>query len=116
MSTENVSSNTSLKPDRLRSAREKLGLTQHQLARICGFGVNQVSRYELGLSDPSGMAFRKMADALEVSVDYLMGLSDEPHGQVTVSDIGYQEREIIETFRREGWRGVGHLSLERLGK
>jgi|SRR5579859_242489 len=116
MPTERVNPNISLKPEHLRAAREKLGLTQHQLAHICGFGANQISRYEIGMSDPSGMALRKMAGALQVSVDYLMGLSDEPSGKVTVTDLTYPEQEILERFRQESWPGLTRLILEHVAK
>ena len=114
MFAEEVNNKTSLQPERLRAAREKLGLSQHELARICGFGVNQISRYEIGKRDPLGLALRKMADVLGVSVDYLMGLTDEPQGHVAASDLTYQEREIVETFRRDGWRGVIRLGAEQV--
>lgn len=40
-------------PSALRAAREKAGLTQHELARLVGVaGGERVSRWELGLSEP----------------------------------------------------------------
>ncbi len=116
MSVGTLSSKTSLQPERLRAAREKLGLTQQQLSRICGFGVNQISRYEIGLSDPSGMALRKLAGVLEVSIDYLVGLSDESQGQIVVTDLTYQEREILEIFRNDGWPGVIRLGAAQMSR
>ena len=40
-------------PGALRAARERAGLTQHQLARLVGVaGGERVSRWELGTSEP----------------------------------------------------------------
>ncbi len=96
--------------------REKSGLTQHELARICGFGVNQISRYETGTHDPSSTALKKIATILDVSMDYLMGLTDEPHGNISPSDLNIHERQVVEAYRREGWPGVARLSVEKLTK
>lgn len=68
-----------LRPDRLRTAREKRGLTQRDLGRLCGLGVNQINRYEQGVSDPGSAILTTIARELSVSTDYLVGLTDDPH-------------------------------------
>jgi transcriptional regulator with XRE-family HTH domain len=107
---------TSPLPQRIRAAREKLGITQQELGRLCGFGVNQISRYETGTREPSAIGLSKIAIALGVSMEYLIGLTDVPHGQFMPSDLNVYEREIVETFRRESWPGVIRLGAERLSK
>ena len=67
--------------DRLRESRDKKGLTQRELARLCGMNEVQISRYEHGKIAPSLSYLELMAHHLEVSSDYLLGLSDYPHGQ-----------------------------------
>jgi transcriptional regulator with XRE-family HTH domain len=101
---------------RVREQREKLGISQQELARLCGFGLNQINRYERGIQDPTLPAVMKIAQVLNVSLDYLVGLSDDPHGYVTSSDLNVFEREIVDTFRRDGWIGVGRLMLDNLAK
>jgi transcriptional regulator with XRE-family HTH domain len=100
----------------LRERREQMGLSQHELARLCGFGLTQISRYETGQQEPSLSALLKLADVLGVSLDYLIGKSNDPHGQITVSDLNIYEREVLETFRRAGWAGIAHLGVDRLSK
>jgi transcriptional regulator with XRE-family HTH domain len=70
-----------LRPNRLREIREARGLTQRELANLCEINEYQVSRYENGKSDPSTTYLELMARHLDVSADYLIGLSDYPHGQ-----------------------------------
>jgi transcriptional regulator with XRE-family HTH domain len=107
---------TSAFPQRLRESREKLGIAQQELARLCSFGLNQINRYERGVQEPSVPALIKIANILGVSLDYLVGMTDDSQGQTTSSDLNVYEREILETFRHEGWVGVGKLSLDKLAK
>jgi transcriptional regulator with XRE-family HTH domain len=102
--------------ERLRITREKMGLSQQDLVRLCGFGFTQISRYERGLQEPSLVGVTKLAQVLNVSVDYLVGLTDDPQGRVRKPDLNDYEDELVETFRREGWGGVIRLGAARLEK
>jgi len=86
---------------RLKAARESRGLSQRELAQLCGFGEKQIWRYESGGSDPSSEHLTIIAKVLEVSTDYLLGLVDEPH-RVFVSDekLTPVERKLIDAVRR----------------
>jgi transcriptional regulator with XRE-family HTH domain len=106
----------SLLIDRLRDTRESKGFSQRELARLCGLGENQVHRYETGKSDPSATHLRLIADKLGVSTDYLLGLSNEPHGRLVHSDLDNNELEVVETYRREGWIGIIRLGTDRIAK
>ena len=61
---------------RLRQARG--GLTQAELARAAGLTHASISRFENGLNQPVAGTLRRLAAALGVSADYLIGLTDEP--------------------------------------
>ncbi|HVO71044.1 MAG TPA: helix-turn-helix transcriptional regulator [Aggregatilineaceae bacterium] len=106
----------SLLVDRLREARESKGFSQRELARLCGLGENQIHRYEAGKSDPSATHLKLIADKLEVSTDYLLGLSNEPRGQLVQSDLDNNELEVVEAYRREGWIGIIRLGTDRIAK
>ncbi len=57
----------------LRQARERLGLTQAELADLTGFEESAISRYETpSPRGPSIQNFRKLVIALGVSADYLL--------------------------------------------
>jgi transcriptional regulator with XRE-family HTH domain len=75
-----------------------------------------VRKYEVGEHDPTGHALKLLAGQLKVSVDYLLGLSDDPESQIHESNLKTDERRIVETFRREGWPGIMRLGVERLSK
>lgn len=68
--------------DRLRRAREARGLSQVDLAAKTGLQPAAVSHFETGQRSPSFENLRKLADALSLSVDYLLGrIDEEQHGQ-----------------------------------
>ena len=65
---------------RLKKVRLEQNLSQAQLAERSALSVRQIIRYEQGVSDPTVSAAVSMCKALGVSLDYLCGLSDDPHG------------------------------------
>jgi len=67
--------------DRLRRARENRGMSQADLGVKTGLQPAAVSHFETGQRAPSFDNLRKLADALNVSVDYLLGrIDEEQHG------------------------------------
>ncbi len=48
------------------------------MAELCEIGLTTYRRYESGEREPTATVLWKMADVFEVSVDYLIGRSDEP--------------------------------------
>jgi transcriptional regulator with XRE-family HTH domain len=103
-------------PHRLRQIRENKGYSQRELGRLCNLGANQINRYENGISDPTIHTLKSIADQLEVSTDYLLGVSDDPIVQVREPALNRDERAIVEVYRREGWPGVIRLGAERISK
>lgn len=69
---------TSTFADRLRAIREGKGLSQTDLAEKSGLQPSAVSHFETGRRSPSFDNLRKLADALDVSIDYLLGRAEEP--------------------------------------
>ena len=65
-------------PERLREARKRAGLTQTELARRVGTASTQISMLETGNSTASLRNAARMARALNVSTDFLVGYADDP--------------------------------------
>lgn len=61
---------------RLLDARKKKGMSQEELAEKLGTKGPAIGRYERDEMKPSIEAAAKMADILEISLDYLVGNSD----------------------------------------
>ena len=65
-------------PARLRTAREKRGLSQGELSNRAGLQPSAISHFETGTRKPSFDNLRRLADALDVTTDYLLGrVTDE---------------------------------------
>ncbi|MFC4077113.1 helix-turn-helix domain-containing protein [Salinithrix halophila] len=62
--------------ERLRSARKGKRMSQKRLAEQCNTTTGTISNYENGYSTPSNDMLTRLADVLDVSVDYLLGRTD----------------------------------------
>ncbi len=63
--------------ERLRRTREAKGLTLQQLADKTGLNMSTISLLERKARDPKISSLGKLADALEVSVSFLMCTEDQ---------------------------------------
>lgn len=66
-----------LKYGRIRDLRNDRGLTQEDVANILNVKQNTYSQYEIGVVNFPLDAVVKLAEYYGVSVDYLVGLTDE---------------------------------------
>jgi transcriptional regulator with XRE-family HTH domain len=78
-------------PARLRQSRRGNGLTQEQLGERAGVSKVSISLYESGRRTPDMQTLQRIADALQVSVDHLLGRdshgrNEAPAGVVRVDD------------------------------
>jgi len=65
--------------ERLQYSRKAAGLTQKDLEQVSGVPQNTISRIELGRNNETSTGtLKKLALALSVSTDFLLGLKDEP--------------------------------------
>lgn len=62
---------------RIAQRRKALKMNQEDLAYQIGSNQTQVSRYERGENDITGEVLIKIADALNTTVDYLLGRGDK---------------------------------------
>ena len=62
-------------PQRLRTARVARSLSQSDLARRADLQASAISHFETGTRKPSFDNLKRLADALRVTTDYLLGRS-----------------------------------------
>jgi transcriptional regulator with XRE-family HTH domain len=92
--------------ERLRTAREKLrDWSQSQLADRAGMPPSSIAHFETGSRKPSFDTLRRLANALEVTTDYLLGRVDDPGlaeaGDPLYRDVGKltgNDRELAKDF------------------
>lgn len=58
---------------RLKGAREEAEFTQREIAEITGLTQDKISKYEHGKLEPDIENLGKLADALNVTTDWLIG-------------------------------------------
>ena len=63
---------------RLKELRKKKGISQLRLATDLNTTQNTISRYETGEREPGIDELIKIADYFNVSVDFLIGRTDNP--------------------------------------
>lgn len=71
-------------PEVLRSLRISKSLTQSEVAEKLGLTTNAYQSYERGTSEPNCKSLRTLADYYGVSVDYLIGRTNERYSENTV--------------------------------
>ena len=62
--------------NRIHMRRRALGLTQKQLGALCHIPYQVINRVEKGHQDLYAMRLALIAEHLQVSADYLLGLLD----------------------------------------
>lgn len=62
---------------RISKARRYLNLNQKELAQRANITEASLSRYENGIREPKSAVLLRLSEALEVSTDYLLGLSED---------------------------------------
>lgn len=88
---------------RLKQARELRGQTQAQLAERAGLTPVQISHFETGVKpSASAITLVKLADALSVTIDYLLGRTTEMQAvggpaAVVLRNLGEASSHTIET-------------------
>ncbi|MEW6448256.1 MAG: helix-turn-helix domain-containing protein [Bacillota bacterium] len=66
--------------ERLKLLREEKGLTQEKLAKNLSLSVSAIGMYEAGERQPPYATLERIASFFDVSVDYLLGRTEERHG------------------------------------
>lgn len=64
--------------ERIRQIRQERGLTQEQMAAKLGTSQGHYYRYELGNTEIPASRIADICRILEVSADYILGLSEHP--------------------------------------
>jgi transcriptional regulator with XRE-family HTH domain len=91
--------------DRLKAARDLRKWSQSELAGRAGLPPSSIAHFEAGSRKPSFDTLRRLATALEVTTDYLLGRVDDPGlaeaGDPLYRDVGRltgEDRELAKDF------------------
>lgn len=64
--------------ERIRELRIENGMTQDDVGKIIGVKRTSIYTYEKGLNYPEVRGLMALADYFDISVDYLLGRTDNP--------------------------------------
>jgi len=64
--------------ERLLLSRRRAGVSQGELAKRTAMYASDISKMERGRMLPTAPRLRRLAEALGVSADYLLGLTNDP--------------------------------------
>ena len=67
---------------RIRNRRMELSITQTQLAKAARLTPAAISQFESGARKPSFDALSKLATALKISTDYLLGIKQPDYADI----------------------------------
>lgn len=81
---------------RIRQLREESGFTQLAFAKVLNINNSTLCQYENGDRVPSDDIKIRIADHFGVSLDYLLGRTDQKDMPPTVIDEGRLDAELIE--------------------
>ena len=79
--------------EKIRYFRDKLGLTQTDLAKRLGISRSAVNAWEMALSSPSLANIVEMARIFHVTVDSLLNSTERQ--LVDISDLSNEEQELV---------------------
>lgn len=89
--------------ERISKARRYLNLNQKELCQRANITEASLSRYENNIREPKALVLTKLADALDVSTDYLLGLTDDiNYKRQTLSDKSPQDlMDIVDNMEQK---------------
>mgnify|MGYP001852176676 CR=1 FL=1 len=86
--------------DRLTLLRKEKGLTREALADILKISKYTLRNYELSISEPGSVFLKQVSEYFDVSIDYLMGMTDEKE-KIKPYNLKASEYRNLDDYGRE---------------
>lgn len=94
---------------KIKEARERVGLSQKELAESLGIKPTTFNGYEKGTHDPKSEVLKEIAVKCKTSVDFLLGLSEQ-------NDVAKGSSSIIDIDRQQLLHNYDKLNSEGKNK
>lgn len=92
MDINNISKTTG---ERLVSLRNKFGMSQAQVANTIGVDRTSYAKYEKNVNKPT-RKLKELSSLFNVTSDYIMCLSNDPHGTMVSNGKGFFEQHLLD--------------------
>ncbi|GAW91322.1 helix-turn-helix domain-containing protein [Calderihabitans maritimus] len=89
---------------KIKFLRTEKGLTQEELAKALGIARATLASWEINRREPDYSMLQKIADFFDVTVDFLLGRTDNPKGY---SDEPPSDMELEELLQRSNLKFNG---------
>jgi transcriptional regulator with XRE-family HTH domain len=99
--------------DLLRNTREKKGLSQLELAQKTGFQPSAISHFESGRRSPSFENLKRLADALSVTIDYLLGREADPKSAGPIAQQLFRNFEQMSSEDQESLAKIAKMLAQK---
>lgn len=86
--------------DRLKALRIRDGLTQAELAVKIGASEKQANRWEKQNVEPTGHHLLQLAKLFNVTIEYLLGVSDDPGSYEHPRELSSLQRRVLDAMDR----------------
>lgn len=86
--------------ERVKQTAKDRGYSLQETAKLAGLGIN--SLYQWKNKQPSASSLQAVADVLGVSVDYLLGNTDEMHPKRVTGDPDVNGVDLNDYFEKRG--------------
>lgn len=78
--------------ERIRALRQQRGLNQEQLAELANLNRVTIAKYESGRVEPGAQALARIADAMDVTVDEILGRQESETKQEDLNVLALREQ------------------------
>jgi transcriptional regulator with XRE-family HTH domain len=103
-------------PARLKRARDLRKLSQSELAERARIPASSISHFEAGARKPSFDSLRRLATALEVTTDYLLGRVEDVASAGAEGDQLFRDLQNLSEHDRETMKVVIESLAQRNAK
>jgi transcriptional regulator with XRE-family HTH domain len=118
---------------KLKELRDAKGWTQDDLAEATGMNRVTIAKYESGRSEPKSASLGKLAMALGVDANTILGIDDGLTASTPINDLSEDEIVLLERYRalsdedkellrsdalrmkREAEKGAGYAARQTAG-
>lgn len=84
----------------IRSLRKEKHISQTRLSMELEVSQETISAYENDKHYPSAKSLIKLRDLFDVSIDYILGLTDQRYPSIQRSDLAEDEQILLRTYRK----------------
>ena len=93
----------------IQALRKEKHISQTYLSILLEVSQETISAYENGKHNPSTKSLIRLREIFQVSIDYILGLTDQRYPNIQRSDLAEDEQLLLHTYRKMDSEGKQRL-------